>query len=440
MYAGGFGSAKTSTCATEFIEAALRTPNGLGLIGAQTLPQLENTAKLELKNMLTTELIKHERLQKNEIILINGYRIIFRPLDDPDKFKSLNLTHFWIEEASDVALTIFIQLKTRLRNNVTKDHFGILSTNPSMGWIKSEFLLQSQSIKGGTVDYSNQMNAELNPFYSTHISETAKNKYLPKDFIEMNSKGKEQWWINRFLNASFENKEGNVYPQWEDSLVQPFEIPKHWEKIQGSDFGINDPTVALWGAIDPKTGTTYICDEHYESGKAVPHHAIEMKKRLDTIPFGRLRFVVGDPSGQNRSHSDMRSVFEHYAEHGVYFQAGMNKLEDGVYKVHAFFELGILKIFSSCRNTIKEIQEYRYPENSDTRKTNIGDKPIDKDNHAMDALRYMIAELPDNPKDLINKSYSFYVENSQKIEYDSIPHALQDDEMVYNEQEWGSYY
>src|SRR6185312_15926942 len=62
MYAGGFGSAKTSTCAAEFILATLNTPNGLGLIGAQTLPQLENTAKLELKNMLTTELIKHERL------------------------------------------------------------------------------------------------------------------------------------------------------------------------------------------------------------------------------------------------------------------------------------------------------------------------------------------------------------------------------------------
>lgn len=203
-----YGSAKTSTCAAEFIHTALRTPNGVGLIGAQTIPQLDRTAKLEFKKMLTVELIEKEHVQKNELILKNGYNVLFRPLDDEGKLKSLNLTHWWIEEASEVSVSIFDQLKTRLRNHATDKHFGIMSTNPEQNWIKTEFLLSSRSVVGGEVSYEKIMNEEINDFYSTHIAETSKNRYLPEDYYESTAKGKPQWWINRYLKGSFENKEG----------------------------------------------------------------------------------------------------------------------------------------------------------------------------------------------------------------------------------------
>jgi hypothetical protein len=85
---GGFGSAKTSTCAAEMVKLVLSTPNGTSLIGAATLPQLEQTAKKDFKDMLHKSLIEHESIQKNYIDLINGHRVLLRPLDQEGKYNA----------------------------------------------------------------------------------------------------------------------------------------------------------------------------------------------------------------------------------------------------------------------------------------------------------------------------------------------------------------
>lgn len=93
---GGFGSAKTSTCAAELIKLTLNTPKGTSLVGAATLPQLEQTAKKDLMSMLHPSLIETYSVQKNYIDLVNGHRILFRPLDSEGKARSLNLCYVWI--------------------------------------------------------------------------------------------------------------------------------------------------------------------------------------------------------------------------------------------------------------------------------------------------------------------------------------------------------
>lgn len=78
---GGYGSAKTSTCAAELIKLTLSTPNGTSLVGAATMNQLEQTAKKDFMSMLHPSFIANYSIQKNYIDLINGHRILFRPLD-----------------------------------------------------------------------------------------------------------------------------------------------------------------------------------------------------------------------------------------------------------------------------------------------------------------------------------------------------------------------
>jgi hypothetical protein len=236
-----------------------------------------------------------------------------------------------------------------------------------------------------------------------------------------------------------------VYPTLQEHIVEPFPvvegktdkhgIPLHWEKAQASDFGLRDPTVALWGAIDPETGTIYIYDEHYEAEKPVSYHAGQMNKRLIKIPSGRLRFLVGDPKGTSKSEKDMRSIFDHYAEYGVYFSPATNKIIDGIMKVYNYFALGKLKIFSTCTNTVREGLAYKYPERSLDDKTNVSEKPVDKDNHAMDSLKYFVAELPDDPENLINRSYGLTYMNEKK-EQAHLPHALQDEDDPYSQGDW----
>jgi phage terminase large subunit len=111
----------------------LSTPKGTSLVGAATLPQLEQTAQKTFMEMLPESLIKSHSKQKNYVDLINGHRVLFRPLDDSGKARSLNLCFFFIEEASEVNYDYFVQLQTRLRNHATTKHQGILSSNPDLG-------------------------------------------------------------------------------------------------------------------------------------------------------------------------------------------------------------------------------------------------------------------------------------------------------------------
>lgn len=77
---------------------------------------------------------------------INDNEIIFRGLDDSEKIKSVTfesgeLTHVWVEEATECQEADIQQLKVRLRGGTTKKQM-ILSFNPVNvnHWIKKHFI------------------------------------------------------------------------------------------------------------------------------------------------------------------------------------------------------------------------------------------------------------------------------------------------------------
>lgn len=441
MFAGGYGSAKTTTACAEIIHHILTTPRGATLIGAETLPQLEQTAQKTFFEMFPEQLIETYNKQKNYIDTITGHRVLFRPLDDEGKAKSLNLTSFWMEEASEVHYEYFVQLQTRLRNAATDHHMGILSTNPDLGWIKTDFLLVS-TIHNAEVDEYIQDASLVNPTFSTHIAPTKLNIYLPPTYEADVARGKPEWWILRFLKGSFSHAEGLVYPifaKYAFNMAKRFPdgIPAQWEKAQASDFGLRDPTTALWGAIDPSSGDVYFYDVHYQTEEGVDHHAAEMTKRLEQIPIGRLRFLVGDPKGEARGTNDRGSIFDHYNEYGIYFSPANNRLDDGILKVFTWFKLGKIHYADHLKWLIYEFERYKYPERKLQQTKVVGEKPVDKDNHLMDALRYFIQELPDDPKHLINPSFLAKTPQEQ-MSQNYLPFALRDDTPFTNN-DWISY-
>lgn len=209
LYGGGYGSAKTSTGGAEFLNLAFNTPNGVGLVGAATYPQLERTSKKQIMDMLPESFILKQDKKENVITLTNGYEIIFRSYDDEQKLKSLNLCHAWIEEANGVQYSIFTQLQTRLRHHATNKHKIILTTNPDMNWIRTEILLKSDKIYGTKERYP-QNYSEINRNIATHIAKTEMNTHLPEGYIESVKVGKPDFWIRRYLEGSFNFAEGKM--------------------------------------------------------------------------------------------------------------------------------------------------------------------------------------------------------------------------------------
>ena len=58
--------------------------------------------------------------------------------------------------------------------------------------------------------------------------------------------------------------EGLVYKEFSRvvHVIDSFEIPEHWRRVRGIDFGFKNPFVCLFCALD-EDNRLYIYDEHY---------------------------------------------------------------------------------------------------------------------------------------------------------------------------------
>ena len=78
---------------------------------------------------------------------------------------------------------------------------------------------------------------------------------------------------------------GLVFPIAEsDMICEPINIPDHWPRICGLDFGWDHPTAAAWAAWDRDSDIIYIYDTYAMSQEAVPIHASAVKARGQWIP------------------------------------------------------------------------------------------------------------------------------------------------------------
>lgn len=409
---GGYGSGKTTMDAAEIANHALAVANGRTLITAQTLQQIREAILPELEKFLPPWFFEkpptYTPLPKYK--LINGHEIICYASDNEEKMRSLNLTAFWIVEASGVDFKIFTQLQTRLRNRaaIVKDSkgyeiehnfMGLVESNPEEGWIRDEFLLRSSKIFSSksvdTTAYDKLKTKKAEKAYHSFLSASPDNIYLPKTFIADTCVGKSDKWIRKYIYCYLEVKEGTVYPEYKDCLVDPFPIPSNWLRIYGFDKGWSDATCMACGAIDPVHNICYIYDEYYESQKPITYHARRIKEKIDGTKM--YKAIQADPSVRNKSDRDGVSYQDYfYQVSGVWLAEGNNNILDGIDRTRDFMYMGKLKFFTSCVNLSEEAGNYVWKKDKDGLSQDI---PVDRNNHLMDALRYLCMGLPIDLRD-----------------------------------------
>jgi hypothetical protein len=114
--------------------------------------------------------------------------------------------------------------------------------------------------------------------------------------------------------------------------------------------------------------------------------------------------IQADPSVRKRSDRDGTAYAQYFKNiSGLTLEPGNNDILYGIEKVRDYMFAGKLKFFNDLENMVDEASRYMYATNLTTKNSN--DKPIDKHNHLLDALRYVVARLPKDPNQLI-KIYS----------------------------------
>lgn len=429
---GGFASGKTTSACLADVYHALTVPNSRTLITAPTLQQLKQAILPELEKFLPPWFLVGNRPKGNPPVytFTNGSEIICYASDDEVKLRSLNLTRFHIEEGSGVPKAVFDQLTARLRNpaaiiydedgyEVGSRFSGDISTNPEDSWVVEDFLYKSSKLYGSkSIDlavYKNVMSDQREKEFTSFLSASFDNYKLPRGTIERISAGKSERWKRKYLWCYLDAREGLVYSELHNHYIEPFEISNHWLRIGGFDPGISDPTATLIAAIDPSTNVIYVYDEYYVTNQTITYHGDQLSPKIK--PYKWYSPLKADPAVNKRNPETLVSYKQYFKQvTGITLKTTNNDILYGIEKVKDYIYNGKIKIFNNLTNFKKEAALYAFNGNRDKTK-NIGNKPIDKYNHLMDCLRYMIVELPNNPNefrgvitqsDVVNKNVSAF--------------------------------
>lgn len=423
-YVGGIGSGKTIIGCITVISWAVLYP-GDYLIGRLYMPELRVTTLKTFLEVCPPELIAEYRVA-DSIVKIKGINgklsnVYFRALEEPDKFRSMNLSGFLIDECNQVSEEAFTLLQGRLRGGGIRK--GIIVSNPNgHDWVYRNFF-QKANLK---TEWAKSL-------YTLIRAPSTENKHLPEGYLEtlINSWSEDR--IAREIEGSFDAFEGMVFEEFRRDMhvIKPFKIPENWPKYVGIDHGLRNPAAWIWVAVGPDE-ELYVYREFYESEWLI-EEIIKGKRctggsyltgTLNRMKGETLVQAVIDPSVRARRGNRGETAWDEYIEHlprdfPLYpannsVELGIDRLKQYL-KVDPKFNKPLIYFFDTCTNLIEEISQYRYPElrpNQEGKKAE-NEKPIKANDHALDALRYVVMLMPEPYKEKLDK---LDVKNKQTLE------------------------
>jgi len=307
MYQGGFGAGKTKAGVWEAIDVSMAYPGNFGVIARLTYRELEDSTKKTFFDECPPELIARFKARDDLVEFVNGSRLVFRSLDNPDKFRSMNLGWFYIDEASEIEdEDIPTMLVGRLRLSTVPWRGGWFTSNPAHveHWTYRWFVER----------------AAVNPSrYKLVVASSYENPYLPREYIETLEQEYSPQWVRRYLHGEFGFivKGTAVYQQFSEDVhvVPDLEYIPDRPVIRAWDFGFHHPAV-LWSQVGPD-GVLHVILEKMGTDILLSKFAEEIV-RISNERFPGATFVdVGDPAGGQRGDKDPRTSLDILREKGI---------------------------------------------------------------------------------------------------------------------------
>lgn len=447
LYIGGNRSGKTTGGVTEAIWRATCThpyrpelnaigPNRGRVIAVDFVQGVEKIIFPQYKQWLYPSAIKGGTWETayspstRTLTFTNGSTIEFMSYDQGlDKFAGTS--RHWVHFDEEPPHSIYGENIARLVD--TAGEFWITMT-PVEGitWIYDE--LYEPNIELALEDRSVEI-VEINSY---------ENPFLTEEGIDLLRSSVSEDEAAVRIGGGFVRKGGRVYPNFDptkganqvltDSIRDPrtYFPSSRWMWILALDHGLNNPTAALWLAVNDD-GFVVVFDEWYMSGYTVDKHAEVIKRKI--AEHGRFPdLLVADPAITQRNGVTGTSIQEEYQKYGLSFILGNNDVKSGTVRVKRYLQpapypgdksrrhplyggtlvlpnatdevrlrdiegkYSRMCIDPRCEKLIWELKGYRWKTYTDKKKqyeNNPYDEPHKKDDHACDALRYAIMTQPD---------------------------------------------
>tara|TARA_A100001011_G_scaffold278503_1_gene288281 strand:- start:499 stop:1656 length:1158 start_codon:yes stop_codon:yes gene_type:complete len=197
----------------------------------------------------------------------------------------------------------------------------------------------------------------------------------------------------QLLEGNWDIAEGAAFAEFEPEshIVAPFEIPVHWQRVKGIDYGYASESCCLWGAVDINDGTLIIYRELYQKGLT----GEELGSIISNMELEDPVSVSGvlDTAAWARTGTTGPTVGETLQKMGHKLRRADKNRIQGKIQIHEYLKVQPsgrprLQIFNTCKNLIRELQSIPLSKN------NSEDVDTHASDHAYDALRYMIMSRP----------------------------------------------
>ena len=401
ILSGPAGTGKSRGCLEYVHHLLLTTPRARALMVRKTLTALTASGLVTYREKVRPELdgvlfFGGSKQEPAAFRYPNGARFVVGGLDKPEKVMSTEYDLIYPQEATELVEDEWEKLTTRLRNGVLPFQQIVGDCNPDAPthWIKKRAERGALTL----LESRHRDNPAVTPDYLATLDALTGVRRL------------------RLRDGLWAAAEGLVYDGWdrERHIVPAADVSRAWPRYVSIDFGYTNPFVAQWWAEDPD-GRLLLYREIYRSQRLVEDHARDMlrlmgaRRERDGIVWAgepRPRAVICDHDAEDRAtlerHLGLPTVAAHKSvSDGIQAVAGRLRLAgDGrprlaVMRGCTVETDPILADRKAPQSTAEEVESYVWDTSAGRRK---GEEPLKRDDHGMDAMRYLVAHLDLRPR------------------------------------------
>lgn len=466
IFGGGFGNGKTAAACVKAIKLITDYPGCNGLIARATFPKLNDTIRKEFKLWCPPSLIKsfpESKNSDNTAKFKNGSQINFRYVSQQgakmeqttSNLLSATYDFMIVDQMEDPEITEkdFYDLLGRLRGNTiyrgndpkmprSGPRFFIMTVNPTGNWFFKRIIRPIQIYEQtGKItddylcerdDHGLPIMVDGKPIPLVDLFEAstyANSTNLGADFIKTLESTYRGQMRDRFLMGKWASYEGLIYPEFSDinNVVSHKDMLNYIDDlssrryafnwVEGYDFGIASPSCYLLSFVDPHGGV-HIVDGFHEKEMSIKKQVEEIQKIRARYGVEQSNVIYGDPSIFRRTSTKAGTVGAStselfWNEGRVSFRRGNNDILNGIAKVQAYIttqphmvnpyngDVNAPMLYVSDHLTFVSDEATSYMWQKDVTGKPV-DKPVDRDDHSLDTIKYLLSDRPEIGKLLLD--------------------------------------
>lgn len=386
IYYGGAGSGKSKFVSQKLVYKAMQSLRKILVLRKVNRTTKNSTFQILQDTLSEWKLLPYCKVNKTDfsIMLPNGSQFICIGLDDQEKLKSIvGLTDAWLEEATEFTQNDFNQVDLRIRERVDASQI-ILSFNPvsKANWCFLQFFKEDPTLDA--------FRAGCNIVHTNYLD----NKFLPDEYIKslLLLETTNPVFYKIYALGEFGSLDKLVYNNWQSIEFDYTQIKG--KRCLGLDFGYtNDPTALTCSIVDDENKRLYV----YQTWGGIGYLNDQIAKKLIELGYGRSTIIADSAEAKSIDEIKLAGV-----RRILPATKGPGSILQGIQRVQQYEII----VHPSCTELIEELQNYSWTKDKATNE--YINKPVDKFNHYLDALRYSLQCIDDRPKiKMMDKSLLF---------------------------------